>query len=211
MAWKLAPAISALKDAVLAKYPATIRGSDYVGTIGDARHAAGKSEHNPDPHGYVCALDIGFTSETLDDAYVRDLLTSPDHRLWYIISDGKIWSRTHNFVPRRYTGPNPHTGHVHVSVRTERSSYMDGRPWRLGGAPGGNAIGKGSPADAIKRLQGGMRDTFPAYAGALAVDGVWGPRTEQAVREFQRRTGLAADGIVGPATRAKLAEFGVRL
>jgi peptidoglycan hydrolase-like protein with peptidoglycan-binding domain len=39
-----------------------------------------------------------------------------------------------------------------------------------------------------------------------AVDGVFGPRTEQAVIEFQRRgldatgTGLVADGIVGPLT-----------
>lgn len=36
------------------------------------------------------------------------------------------------------------------------------------------------------------------------VDGIFGPRTENAVRAFQRDSGLAVDGIVGPRTRANL-------
>lgn len=38
----------------------------------------------------------------------------------------------------------------------------------------------------------------------LAVDGIAGPRTRAAVRDFQRRTGLQVDGIVGPQTEAAL-------
>ena len=39
----------------------------------------------------------------------------------------------------------------------------------------------------------------------LVVDGIYGPRTEAAVKSFQRRTrGLKVDGIVGPATAAAL-------
>lgn len=34
----------------------------------------------------------------------------------------------------------------------------------------------------------------------LAVDGIYGPKTKQAVREFQKRNGLQDDGIAGPAT-----------
>ena len=35
-------------------------------------------------------------------------------------------------------------------------------------------------------------------------DGVFGPRMEEAIRQFQTRHGLKADGIVGPATRLAL-------
>jgi peptidoglycan hydrolase-like protein with peptidoglycan-binding domain len=38
----------------------------------------------------------------------------------------------------------------------------------------------------------------------VAVDGIFGPNTEAAVKAFQQSNGLAADGIVGPQTWSKL-------
>lgn len=40
------------------------------------------------------------------------------------------------------------------------------------------------------------------------VDGIVGPMTRRAVREFQRRRGLTVDGIAGPQTRGKLGRLG---
>jgi peptidoglycan hydrolase-like protein with peptidoglycan-binding domain len=38
----------------------------------------------------------------------------------------------------------------------------------------------------------------------VAVDGIFGPRTESAVKAFQQSKSLTADGIVGPATWSRL-------
>jgi peptidoglycan hydrolase-like protein with peptidoglycan-binding domain len=40
------------------------------------------------------------------------------------------------------------------------------------------------------------------------IDGIAGPLTAQAVRQFQRRVGIAVDGVAGPVTRSKLGRRG---
>ena len=51
--------------------------------------------------------------------------------------------------------------------------------------------------EAVRVVQLALRNTV---APELEVDGYFGPRTEAAVREFQRSAGLAVDGLVGPRT-----------
>jgi N-acetyl-anhydromuramyl-L-alanine amidase AmpD len=64
---------------------------------------------------------------------------------------------------------------------------------------------RGATGPQVAELQRRLRCAYAEYAGHLDIDGVYGPRTEAAVREFQRRTpGLAVDGVVGPATAAAL-------
>jgi peptidoglycan hydrolase-like protein with peptidoglycan-binding domain len=64
---------------------------------------------------------------------------------------------------------------------------------------------RGSQGPQVAQLQRQLKYGYKAYAGELVIDGVYGPQTEAAVREFQRRTpGLKVDGIVGPATAAAL-------
>jgi len=62
----------------------------------------------------------------------------------------------------------------------------------------------GSTGQAVERLQDRLKRAYAAYAGHLEVDGDFGPLTEGAVREFQRRSNLAVTGIVDSATAAAL-------
>lgn len=66
-------------------------------------------------------------------------------------------------------------------------------------------IGPGASGDAVRRAQRALRRTPDP---SLAVDGVFGPATEAAVKEFQQGAGLAVDGIVGPLTWAALPDGG---
>lgn len=58
----------------------------------------------------------------------------------------------------------------------------------------------GSKGDYVTIAQG--RLVVAGYD--IVVDGVFGPKTKQAVMNFQRDHGLVADGIIGPKTWAKL-------
>jgi hypothetical protein len=62
---------------------------------------------------------------------------------------------------------------------------------------------RGDQGRQVAELQRGLNDA--PFIEDLAVDGIFGPKTEAAVRAYQRRTGgLKVDGIVGPATAAAL-------
>jgi peptidoglycan hydrolase-like protein with peptidoglycan-binding domain len=70
---------------------------------------------------------------------------------------------------------------------------------------------RGSTGDDVKRVQRSIvRDGYRSAAndlgldGAEDVDGIFGPRTETAVRRFQTERGLVVDGVVGPVTWAAL-------
>lgn len=58
-------------------------------------------------------------------------------------------------------------------------------------------LGIGSTGDDVKALQIAL-DARGLYGGEI--DGVFGPRTEAAVRALQEHEGLVVDGIVGPKT-----------
>src|ERR671924_1501944 len=49
-----------------------------------------------------------------------------------------------------------------------------------------------------------LQQLLRARGHSVAVDGIFGPQTEAAVKAFQQSRGLAADGIVGPQTWPRL-------
>ncbi len=71
--------------------------------------------------------------------------------------------------------------------------------------PGQPTIGPGATGDAVRRAQRALRRTPDL---GLAVDGIFGAKTEAAVRTFQRGKGLTVDGIVGPHTWEALPDGG---
>ena len=59
-------------------------------------------------------------------------------------------------------------------------------------------VKSGSKGDAVKGLQNALDVRSSQDVGPI--DGIFGPATENAVKEFQRGASLADDGIAGPRT-----------
>ena len=92
------------------------------GWIGDSRHSARKSDHNPDEQGWVRAIDVdrdlsGKPKPDImpDVADQLRQLAKSDKRISYIIFDGKIASSKSVWRWRTYTGINQHRHHCHIS------------------------------------------------------------------------------------------------
>jgi peptidoglycan hydrolase-like protein with peptidoglycan-binding domain len=71
--------------------------------------------------------------------------------------------------------------------------------------PGQPTIAQGASGGVVRRLQRALRRT-PNLS--IVVDGVFGPATLTAVRQFQAGAGLVVDGVVGPKTWAALPNGG---
>jgi hypothetical protein len=107
-----------LRDQVDTWYPDRRTTSD--GWIGDARHSASKSDHNPDESGIVRAIDIDSRLDSSEQLsiYLADQIrvcAKTDKRISYVIHNGFIASRIMGFKWRRYRGINPHKKHIHIS------------------------------------------------------------------------------------------------
>ena len=107
-------------------YPDRDRRSD--GWIGDLRHSASVSQHNPDPKtGVVRAIDIdadvyksGKPDLMPDIAdQIRLAAKAGDKRIAYVIFEGRIASSRMGWRWRKYSGSNPHRAHCHVSFTSK--------------------------------------------------------------------------------------------
>lgn len=212
MSWRLARSLETLRDQINKLAPGRSKASD--GTIGDAAHSSRTSDHNPDSRGVVCALDLTHDPEDGMDAQVLAdvLVASRDPRIKYIIWNKQIVSPTTSpWKWRKYTGANPHTKHVHISVNGATVLADDVRPWAV---PGAVPPPTGHPVTQPKRptLQQGASGTsvieLQQLLGGLVADGHFGPKTLAKVKQFQAGAGLVADGIVGPYTWAALTAKG---
>jgi hypothetical protein len=94
------------------------------GWIGDTRHSARPSDHNPDPEtGVVRAIDVdrdvvkGGKPDLMPDIanQIRLCAKAGDKRIAYVIFNGKIASSRMGWRWRKYRGINPHNTHLHCS------------------------------------------------------------------------------------------------
>jgi hypothetical protein len=103
-------------------FPDRDRRSD--GWIGDLRHSARPSDHNPDREtGIVRAIDVDrdvhksgkpdFMPDIADQ--IRLAAKAGEKRIAYIIFAGRIASSRMGWRWRPYKGSNPHDHHLHVS------------------------------------------------------------------------------------------------
>ncbi len=133
MDWRLAKSLGTLRDQINAAHPSRSKGDD--GTIGDARHQAEHSEHNPDKNGVVRAIDISNdpAHRADSDVMAKAIVASRDRRILYMISHRKICSSVVSpWVWRPYSGSDPHTGHFHLSVVEDPKLYDSTAPWSFG-------------------------------------------------------------------------------
>ena len=172
MNWRVAESLLTLRNQINAAHPD--RNKDWDGTIGDENHQSSDSDHNPWVDGdVVTAMDIthdpehGVDGNTLSEALVK----SRDRRIKYVIWNKHICnSHVDPWIWRSYTGANPHDHHVHISVLPEKNLYDDKREWNLN-----------MESDPTRDLQL-LLNTFGSI---LKVDGILGPKTEAAYRDFK--------------------------
>jgi hypothetical protein len=189
----LAPTLVRLRQSINLAWPN--RSHELDGWIGDAAHQARVSDHNPDERGMVHAIDVTAAGIHVPTVLAW-VLASP--YVNYVIHDRRIWQASDWFAPRHYTGDNPHTDHIHVSISYTNIAETGPAPW--GGFAWETTFGKGASGIDVRELQAYLN----GHWAALVIDGNFGPLTDAAVRAFQTRAGITVDGLVGPVTRNAL-------
>ena len=201
MSYYLAPSLKQLRDEIDAAHPGRDKKSD--GWIGDSAHNARKSDHNPDysDGGVVRAIDVDIS-----DIDVNKLMAvlKNDSRVNYFIYNHNIYGAS-QFAKRRYNGSNPHTQHIHVSIKHSKSAERAGAWGYSGGSvkPAGNTKPKPKPKPVKGTAENRSIQTALKAMGLKVgvIDGVNGPMQKAAVKAFQKHHNLVVDGNWGPVTQ----------
>lgn len=168
--------------------------------IGDKAHQGRKSGHNVDDlKGSIPeledadnkqeyrALDLmvrGPFTKADADALVARLLADPTARvrLYYIIWNGYIYSRSNGWKKTKYNGDDQHKDHVHVSGWAADDDNTASWPAVGGGGKGGVSdlfCSKGEDSEAVGALQVRLKN-LGFYTGE--VDDDYGAKTVAALR-----------------------------
>lgn len=219
MEWELTRGLQNLRTQVNKRWPHRDHASD--GTIGDAAHAAGVSGHNPDDLPYdnaewdgdpdnipeVRAWDMdsdlgeaGTSAQMVVD-HIR-ALSNVSSVLRYIIYNRKIYRAPNGWIAQAYSGPSPHTEHIHFSGAWSQASDNNATfNFKL------EEVNMPSIDDIRKVVReeviGVLRDGYEAATGK-ASSGSAEDKGERNIRDYLR-------GIVGGPTEDDIARLAVTL
>jgi len=164
------------------------------------------------------AFEDGLTYYYFGSRVLR--LTSPQMRG----TDVKVLQTLLNYLPNFITGPSiaedgiygPKTESAVIKFQQyfgisadgivgPQTYYYLGQPvgrYARGTVFGSRTLRRGSQGMDVSILQNRLNAKAKKYAVALGgpADGIFGPRTESAVKLFQADTSIAVDGVVGPKT-----------
>lgn len=219
----LAPSLARCRSELNSYRPNRDKTTD--GWIGNTAHQTsgmpenGGSDHNPNRRGVVDAIDVDV--DGIDCTYVvNHAIKHPSTN--YVIWRRTIWARSHGFASHAYTGSNPHTDHIHISILQTPTAENSSASWGIGAGTTPVVLPSNTGADAgwQTRLYAAMpvAQEGPTARGsvrkaqallnvagaALTADGVFGALTGAAVRDYQRLHNLTVDGVVGAKTWASL-------
>ena len=181
--WRVAKSLDALLAQINKTAPRRAKVSD--GSIGDAAHSSRASDHNPhvrdDRMGVVTARDFTHDPKGGLDCHelAASLIEARDARVKYIIWNRQICSSIVSpWQWRPYKGSNPHTKHLHISVRKDKHLYDDERLWAVrladGPEPEPTPVPVAAPApkpQAVKEAARKSRTIFGALGGLFALIG----------------------------------------
>jgi hypothetical protein len=193
--WYLAHSLRNLVAEIDYRYPNRPIASD--GSIGDTRHQAEFSDHNPDGKGCVHAIDI-TTGVDVGEQVTRLLLMRARRgqlkALYYVIFRGVIYSKTYGWKARKYTGADPHTSHVHISINRDAASEKWDGVWGVRRLVDRSQL-VNDQRDDWKVVQ--RRLNVKLHAG-ISVDGTPDAKTRTAIKKVQKILGNKQTGEPGP-------------
>lgn len=172
---RLAKCLITLYDQVDARWPNRRKDSD--GSIGDARHQATVSDHNPGPDGVVEAIDITHDPAGGFDChkFAETLRIARDPRLEYMIWNRQIMysGGSKPWQWQGYSGDNPHTVHIHISCSPDSAVYDIDAPWVIERAI---ATRPGLNTNIIATVFGGPADTMSGAETVYGTPAGWWDR-----------------------------------
>lgn len=176
---RLADSLKNLFAEIDAVWPNRDRRTD--GWIGDKAHQQRQSDHNPDSRGIVHAIDID--KDGINPELVVEACISENRPTSYVVWNRQIWSASKDFKPRKYTGSNPHTDHIHVSIRY--GSQWESSDWGWGlanGEKGTGHIDRPGPGDDLTNFE----FVFSDASGLFRDVALWFGRANDAMKSLMR-------------------------